>query len=84
MLLYFKAKNMSSYMPQTRVQYLCNFLCNPKNNITEFVFVQESGVSGAEVVKRRKCACMCVNVYVHLQFCMSVPLSVCVYTCVTV
>ena len=33
-------------MPQTRVQYLCNFLCNRKNKVTEFVFVNESGCEG--------------------------------------
>ena len=33
-------------MPQTRVQYLCKFLCNRKNKVTEFVFVDESGCEG--------------------------------------
>ena len=45
----FKVKNLSFYMPQTRVQYLCNFLCNRKNKVTEFVFVHESGSEGVKI-----------------------------------
>ena len=49
-LCYFKVKNPSFHMPQTRVQYLCKFLCNRKKGFTEFVSVHESG---GEVIKSK-------------------------------
>ena len=41
-LWYFKVKHLSFHMPQTRVQYLCNILCNRKTNVIEFIFVHGS------------------------------------------
>ena len=47
-LWHIKDKNRSLDMPQTRVQYLCNFLCNRKKKITEFVSVHGSSAEGVK------------------------------------
>ena len=46
---YMKRYKASFHIPLITVQYLCKFLCNHKEKVTEFVSVQKSG---GEVVKR--------------------------------